>query len=100
MISYGHKSEQIHLILESYTDMSIKGAVRATRATKDGNLNVGAVCEVVSEEQSLPSPLDDLFDRESNKISTFLYNIALLTTYQHSHDTWQEAENGTQINDQ
>ena len=62
-------TEQIHLILENYKDMSIKGAARATRATKDGNLNVGAVCEVVSEEQSLPSPLDDFFDRQSNKIS-------------------------------
>ena len=67
--SYGQQSEQIHLILENYKDMSIKGAARATRATKDGNLNVGAVCEVVSEEQSLPSPLDDFFDRQSNKIS-------------------------------
>ena len=49
--------------------MSIKGAARATRATKDGKFNVNAVCEVVSEEQSLPSPLDDFFDRQSNKIS-------------------------------
>ena len=47
--SYGQQSEQIHLILENYKDMSIKGAARAT---KDGNLNVGAVCEVVSEARA------------------------------------------------
>ena len=41
----------------------------------------------------LPSPLDDFFDRQSNKISyqNFLYNIALLTTYQQCHYTFQEA---------
>ena len=49
--------------------MPIKGAARATRATKDGHLNVGAVREEVSEEQSLPPPLDDFLDRQSNKIS-------------------------------
>ena len=69
MISYGKKSDQIHVILENYKDISIKGATRASRVTNDGHLNVGAVSEVVSDEQSLPSPMDDFFHRQSNKIS-------------------------------
>ena len=91
--SYGQQSEQIHLILENYKDMSIKGAAQATRATKDGNLNVGAVCEVVSEEQSLPSPLDDFFDRQSNKISYQNFFVKYCSShYKHqSHYIWQEA---------
>ena len=91
VITYGQKSDQIHVILENYKDISIKGATRASRATKDGHLNVGAVCELLSEEQSLPTPMDDFFHRQSNKISIQDFFVALPTTHQQSHYICQEA---------
>ena len=69
IVSYGHESETIHIILENYSDISIKSSERKRRTAKAmGNIQP-LFCEVVSEEQRLPASFTDFFARTSNKIS-------------------------------
>ena len=70
LISYGRGGDSIHVILENYSEMSVKSAERARRATKGGISSSGLCCEVVSGQQPLPPSFqDEFFKRTSNKIS-------------------------------
>ena len=69
IISYGSASDAIHVVLENYSELSIKSAERARRATKDGKKTAPIYCEVVSVEQTLPTSFEEFFRRTSNKVS-------------------------------
>lgn len=78
--SYGRESEEMHLILENYCDLSIKSLERASRGSKTKVKGVVTaaplLCEVTSEQQILPHCFDDFFRRTSNKISLQNFFVA------------------------
>ena len=67
-IHYGRDSDSIHIVLENYSAISVKSAERLRRATKV-QPSKGLSCDVVSEQQKLPSSFDEFFGRTCNKIS-------------------------------
>jgi hypothetical protein len=70
IVSYGNESDSIHVILENYSELSVKAAERVRRASAQGkNVSAPLHCDVVSDEQTLPPSFDDFFRRTSNKIS-------------------------------
>ena len=69
VVSYAKESDEIHLIMENYRHMSIKTVERIRRATKAGITDFGVCCEVLSEEQPLPTPFNDFLRGPVTKLA-------------------------------
>ena len=64
VMSYSHKSKEVHLILENYKELSPKSSERLRRAGA-----AGIPCKVLTDNQPLPKDLKDFFSLTDNKKS-------------------------------